>query len=88
MHDPDCSSSDVLALLHAVTSFVRFPGRRLWITMRGSSSGSTSYVIRATPAVQLSLVLSMSVEDFYGSNIVNNIATLLQVLNPIAPSNE
>ena len=54
-------------------------GRRLWVTMRGDTSGQVRYHVVATPAVQISLVLAISVEDFYGPNIINNIATLLQV---------
>ena len=53
--------------------------------MRGNSTtsppspGVTTYTIVTTPMVQLTIRLSMSIEEFYGVNIVNNIATLLRV---------
>ena len=63
-------------------SCVDVAGRRLWLTMRGDTSGVSTYEVVATAAVQLSLVLSVSIEEFYGPNIIQNIATLLQVRLP------
>ena len=51
--------------------------------MRGDTSGVSTYEVVATAAVQLSLVLSVSIEEFYGPNIIQNIATLLQVRLPL-----
>jgi hypothetical protein len=47
--------------------------------MRGGSPGDGSYLVASTPAVQLSFRLAISVEEFFGPALVQNIATLLQV---------
>jgi hypothetical protein len=53
--------------------------RRFWLTMRGGSPGGGSYLIASTPSVQLSIRLAISIEEFFGPLLVQNIATLLQV---------
>lgn len=63
----------MLSLVWSVTA------RRLWMTVRGGSADNGLYIIAATPVVQLSLVLSVSLEDFYGPALIHNIATLLMV---------
>ena len=52
--------------------------RRLWFTVRGGVPGRTYTLVR-TPAVQVTLLLAMSAEQFYGPDVVTNIALLLSI---------
>jgi hypothetical protein len=53
--------------------------------MRGGSAAGGSYLIASTPSVQLSFRLAISVEEFFGPALVQNIATLLQVCGARGP---
>ncbi len=50
--------------------------RLLYVTTRGGPS-SQQYDILTTQRIKLNLVLSVSVEEFFGDTLVTNIATLL-----------
>jgi hypothetical protein len=50
--------------------------RLLYLSMRGGPD-SQLYDILTTQRIKLSLVLSVSVEEFFGDTLVSNIATLL-----------
>lgn len=50
--------------------------RLLYLTMRGGAN-SQLYDILTTQRIKLNLVLSVSVEEFFGDALVQNIATLL-----------
>jgi hypothetical protein len=52
----------------------------MFVTFRGSATFEPITIVRNT-LVQLDLTLAMSVDEFYGSNVVNNIAILLNI-NP------
>ncbi len=45
----------------------------------GTNNRGTEYIVAATAVVQLSLRLAVSVEDFYGPDLVANLAILLEV---------
>jgi hypothetical protein len=53
--------------------------RRLWLTLRGPTS---TYTIAATPVVQLTIRLTVTIEEFFGETLVQNIALLLGVRAP------
>ena len=50
----------------------------MFITFRGSPNFEPITIVRSA-LVQLDLTLAMSVDEFYGSNVVNNIAILLNI---------
>jgi len=50
----------------------------LWITVRGTPNYSPITVVRSAE-VQLDLTLAMSVDEFYGSDVVKNLAILLNI---------
>jgi hypothetical protein len=50
--------------------------RLLYLTTRGGLN-SQQYDILTTQRIKLNLVLSVSVEEFFGDTLVSNIATLL-----------
>jgi len=52
--------------------------RHLWLVMRGGDPGA-EYLIRRKSSVQLDLTLAVSVDEFQGENVVQNIATLLRI---------
>ena len=52
--------------------------RLLYVTMRGGAT-SQSYDRLTTQSVQLDLTLAVSIEAFYGPDLVQNIATLLGI---------
>ena len=60
----------------AVTVLLCCAARRLWFTMRG---GHEQYDIVITPMIAITVKLSTTVEEFYGDNVIFNIAMLLQV---------
>ena len=65
-----------LALLFEVDWLLVCAARRLYFTMRG---GSNRYGIVVTPMVAITVSFSTSVEEFYGDNVIYNIALLLSV---------
>lgn len=52
--------------------------RTLWFVMRGGDPGTTYDIVR-TPAVQLNMTLAVSPEEFYGPNLIANMAVLLSI---------
>jgi hypothetical protein len=54
--------------------------RRAWFTARGHSQGAAAlYDLVVKPTVQLNLHLAVSVEDFFGADLITNLALLLQI---------
>lgn len=53
-------------------------GRRLWFTVRGGKP-NRQYLLIRTAAVQLNLNLAVSAEQFFGADLVSNLAMLLQI---------
>ena len=52
--------------------------RHLYFTMRGGDAGA-DYLIRRRSSIQLNMTLAVSVDEFEGENIVQNLATLLSI---------
>lgn len=49
-----------------------------WVILRGSP-GSPSFTVAQQPSIRLSMTLAVSPEEFYGDNIVKNMAVLLGI---------
>jgi hypothetical protein len=54
--------------------------RHIWFTVRGTADGAATWIdLVRKPTVQLNLHLAVTVEQFFGADLITNMAILLQI---------
>lgn len=79
MEPANRSDTTIPALTDAPGTWLFNPQkRRIWFTVRGGAPTRTYRLVR-TPAIQVTMHLAISVETFFGPDLVSNLALLLGI---------